>query len=177
MMAVAPLMIEHRLIERMIKVMKAEAASIGKTGTVRPEFIDEAVDFIRVYADRCHHGKEEDILFKQLAEKEMSGAYRETMEELVQEHARSRRMTGQLLAAKDRYVRGDTGRACRDTLHYGDARRLLSRAHRERRQALLHPLHGLLQHPRAGHHARGVRGVRQEAHPRKVQVGDRKIRR
>ena len=107
MMAVAPLMIEHRLIERMIKVMKAEAASIGKTGTVRPEFIDQAVDFIRVYADRCHHGKEEDILFKQLAEKEMSDAYREIMEELVQEHVRSRRMTGQLLAAKDRYVRGD----------------------------------------------------------------------
>jgi len=108
-MAVAPLMIEHRLIERMIKVMKAEAASISRTGTVRPEFIDQAVDFIRVYADRCHHGKEEDILFKELAGKAMSDQYRGTMEELVQEHVRSRQMTGALLAAKDRYVNGDQG--------------------------------------------------------------------
>ena len=29
MMAVAPLMIEHRLIERMIKLMKADASSGG----------------------------------------------------------------------------------------------------------------------------------------------------
>ena len=29
-------------------------------------FIDSAVDFIRTYADRTHHGKEEDILFREL---------------------------------------------------------------------------------------------------------------
>ena len=33
---------------------------------VDPVFIDTAVDFIRTYADRCHHGKEEDLLFKAL---------------------------------------------------------------------------------------------------------------
>ena len=57
----------------------------------------------------AHHGKEEDILFKQLAGKAMSDTYRQTMEELVQEHVRSRQMTGALLAAKDRYVNGDKG--------------------------------------------------------------------
>jgi len=66
MMPIAPLMIEHRLIERMIKVMKNEVNVISATGRARPEFIDAAVDFIRTYADRCHHGKEEDILFRQL---------------------------------------------------------------------------------------------------------------
>ena len=37
---------------------------------VDPVFIDTAVDFIHTYADRCHHGKEEDILFKALAAKD-----------------------------------------------------------------------------------------------------------
>jgi len=106
-MPIAPLMIEHRLIERMIKVMKAEVEAMSKTARVRPEFIDQAVDFIRIYADRCHHGKEEDILFKELSAKTLSDQYRETMEELIQEHVRAREMTARLLAAKDRYLLSD----------------------------------------------------------------------
>ncbi len=107
MMPIAPLMIEHRLIERMIRVMKKEIDLIGKTGKARPEFIDEAVDFIRIYADRCHHGKEEDILFKQLSEKRLSDHYRHVVEELVEEHARARTMTGNLVSSKERYLAGD----------------------------------------------------------------------
>ncbi len=33
---------------------------IEKTQSIDPYFVDTAVDFIRVYADRTHHGKEED---------------------------------------------------------------------------------------------------------------------
>ncbi|OPY64271.1 MAG: Hemerythrin HHE cation binding domain protein [Syntrophorhabdaceae bacterium PtaU1.Bin034] len=109
MMPIAPLMIEHRLIERMIRVMKNELDLINKTGKARPEFIDQAVDFIRMYADRCHHGKEEDILFRQLSARSISDHYRQTMNELIQDHITARQMTSQLVAAKDRYVSGDSG--------------------------------------------------------------------
>jgi hemerythrin-like domain-containing protein len=108
MMPIAPLMIEHRLIERMIKVMRTEVEAILKTGRLRPEFIDQAVDFVRVYADRCHHGKEEDILFTLLARTAMSDQYRQTMEELRAEHVRAREMTARLVAAKDRHLLGDS---------------------------------------------------------------------
>ena len=67
-----PLMIEHRLIEKMLKAMDREAAKIRRDKKVDPVLIDTAVDFIRVYADRTHHGKEEDILFKELAKKTMT---------------------------------------------------------------------------------------------------------
>ena len=107
MMPVAPLMIEHRLIERMIKVMSTEVEEIRKTGKLRPEFIDQAVDFIRMYADRCHHGKEEDILFEMLGRTTMSDQYRQTMEELRGEHVVAREMTARLVAAKDRHIAGD----------------------------------------------------------------------
>jgi hemerythrin-like domain-containing protein len=109
MMPIAPLMIEHRLIERMIKVMKGEVEAMERQGEARPQFIDGAVDFIKIYADRCHHGKEEDILFRLLSEKHVSDHHKEVVEELIQEHVRARDLTGQLVAAKERYVAGDGG--------------------------------------------------------------------
>jgi hemerythrin-like domain-containing protein len=56
MMPVAPLMIEHRLIERMITVMGNELEHIKTSKTANPSFINTIVDFIRTYADHCHHG-------------------------------------------------------------------------------------------------------------------------
>jgi hemerythrin-like domain-containing protein len=44
---IGPLMIEHRLIERMISVMGKELERIRKDGTVNPKFIDIATNFIR----------------------------------------------------------------------------------------------------------------------------------
>lgn len=72
MMPIGPLMIEHRLIERMVKTIKGELRKISEENEVNVIFIDTAVDFFRTYADRCHHGKEEDILFRDLAKKPLS---------------------------------------------------------------------------------------------------------
>jgi len=91
----------------MIKVMKTEAEAIGRTGKVRPEFIDRAADFIRTYADRCHHGKEEDILFRALKKKELSLEHARILRELLEEHAYARQVVGDLIAAQERYVKGD----------------------------------------------------------------------
>jgi hemerythrin-like domain-containing protein len=69
------LMIEHRLIEKMISLIKKELARLnsGESQKPDPKFLDNAIDFIRTYADRTHHGKEEDILFAKLAEKNIQG--------------------------------------------------------------------------------------------------------
>jgi len=107
MMPIAPLMIEHRLIERMIDVMKEELFLIEKEKKVDPEFIGMAVDFIRTYADRCHHGKEEDILFRDLGGKKLREEHRHRMEELVEEHRWARKVTGRLVEANARYVQGN----------------------------------------------------------------------
>ncbi|MFX0049145.1 MAG: hemerythrin domain-containing protein, partial [Candidatus Hermodarchaeota archaeon] len=64
MLPIGPLMAEHRIIEKMIALMQKEIEKIKKFNKVNPLFIDTAVDFIRMYADRTHHGKEEDILFR-----------------------------------------------------------------------------------------------------------------
>lgn len=106
-MPIGPLMIEHRLIERMIEVMKEEIVLIEKEGKIDPEFIGMAVDFIRTYADRCHHGKEEDILFRELGFKRLSHDHKRIMEELIEEHRWGRKVTGRLVEANTRYVQGN----------------------------------------------------------------------
>ncbi len=100
-------MIEHRLIERMLELIKREAARIRDTNEINPVFIDNAVDFIRVYADRTHHGKEEDILFRDLAKKNMTSEGKRIMAELIQEHVLGRKTVGDLVDAKKRHFAGD----------------------------------------------------------------------
>jgi hemerythrin-like domain-containing protein len=107
MMPIGPLMIEHRLIEKMITLMDEEIAKMKKHRKANPLFIETAVDFIRMYADRTHHGKEEDILFRDLEKKDLSPNHENIMDELVEEHIWARNTVGKLVDAKQQYVKGN----------------------------------------------------------------------
>ncbi|MFX1572717.1 MAG: hemerythrin domain-containing protein [Promethearchaeota archaeon] len=107
MLLIGPLMVEHRLIERMIEVLKIELENIKNINDFNPIFIDNVVDFIRTYADQTHHGKEEDILFRELKKKEISEDHEKIMNELIEEHIFGRKTTGELVEAKNKYVKGD----------------------------------------------------------------------
>ncbi len=100
------LMIEHRLIERAIKLMEAETKRLESGGALEPLTIDTIVDFIRTYADRCHHGKEEDLLFEDLSRRPLSTAERDLMNELVEEHKLGRSLTNELVEAKNDVLSG-----------------------------------------------------------------------
>jgi hemerythrin-like domain-containing protein len=107
MQARGPLMIEHRLIERMISQIERVLAQIESTQKIDPLFVDTAVDFIRVYADRTHHGKEEDILFRDLSKRTLSPEDQQVMKELIQEHVFGRQTTKALVEANERYRNGE----------------------------------------------------------------------
>jgi len=107
MKPIGPLMWEHRLIEKMLRFFPGKIDAMEQQNKVDPVFIDTAVDFIRTYADRTHHGKEEDILFRDLAKKTMSGEHARIMQELVDEHISARKTVGRLVEAKERYLQGD----------------------------------------------------------------------
>lgn len=104
MMPVGYLMIEHRLIERMVKLMAGELETNIKKGRIDLGFIDAAIDFIKTYADKCHHGKEEDILFRDLSVKKISGEHKKIMEELLYEHVLGRQTVAKLINAKEEYA-------------------------------------------------------------------------
>lgn len=107
MQARGPLMVEHRLIERMISLMRDALVQIESIQQVDPVFVDTAVDFIRTYADRTHHGKEEDILFRELSKRSMSAKDQQVMEELLEEHVFGRQTTKALVEANTRYRNGE----------------------------------------------------------------------
>jgi len=110
MQPIGPLMWEHRLIEKMLASMMKHVDKIEKSKKVNPVIIDVAVDFVRMYADRTHHGKEEEILFRDLAKKNLPAELKKTMQELLDEHVWGRKTTGMLVAAKDKYLQqGDEG--------------------------------------------------------------------
>jgi hemerythrin-like domain-containing protein len=57
------LMDEHLVILRGIDILEQTVTLIDNNGDVNPELFRKLIDFIRNYADKYHHAKEEDILF------------------------------------------------------------------------------------------------------------------
>jgi len=126
------LIAEHRLISRMSRQLEIELRRIESNGEVDCAFIEEVADFFWTYTDRCHHGKEENILFAALVEKSLSRDHSATMSRLVEQHVEARKLVGDLLLAKD-----SCGQGNRDTV--GRAAELT------RRLVEFHPAHMALE--------------------------------
>jgi hemerythrin-like domain-containing protein len=59
---------EHRLILQVLGALEKRIAAVEAGVTPDRAFFEKAVEFLRGFADRGHHGKEEDILFKMMVE-------------------------------------------------------------------------------------------------------------
>lgn len=66
MKSVEILMHEHRVIERGLGVLEAIANKLESGEDVPAEKVVKLLDFFQVFADKCHHGKEEGMLFPEL---------------------------------------------------------------------------------------------------------------
>lgn len=65
------LVIEHQLILRMIALLEKNAPRTAAGDYLNWQFYHDGIDFIRQYADRFHHAKEEDVLFRALVDNGM----------------------------------------------------------------------------------------------------------
>ncbi|MEW5764223.1 MAG: hemerythrin domain-containing protein [Acidobacteriota bacterium] len=66
--AIAELMEEHRIIEKVLGSLETFALALGSPSPKEREAVRGFGEFFRLFADRCHHGKEEDRLFAKMAE-------------------------------------------------------------------------------------------------------------
>lgn len=98
---------EHRLIERMIILVSKESNRISETNNIDPAFIDVIRDFFRTYVDRCHHGKEEMILFRDLLKKQLSSEHKKLIDELIEEHVYARKIMDNIDNAKNHYFQDE----------------------------------------------------------------------
>ena len=57
---------EHRVIERVLGCLDKIADDAQNAGRLDERNARDAIDFLRNFADRCHHGKEENNLFPAL---------------------------------------------------------------------------------------------------------------
>jgi hemerythrin-like domain-containing protein len=87
MMPIGPLMIEHRWIERVIADLQLRLGAHSPRKPIDPAYVERVVDFLRTYADRCHHGKEEDQLFPAMRAKGAGGP----LALFLEEHEEGRR--------------------------------------------------------------------------------------
>lgn len=60
---------DHRVIERMLTVLEAAATRLRAGEPVPARLFRDAVDFVRSFADKWHHGKEETNLFPRMEER------------------------------------------------------------------------------------------------------------
>ena len=67
------LMNEHRVIERMLTVVSIVADRLNAGQDVDNAVFVGAADFFKNFADRCHHSKEEKLLFEKMMERGVSG--------------------------------------------------------------------------------------------------------
>lgn len=101
---------EHQAILRAIRILERMAERLETGRAVDPGHLAKAIDFLRVFADRCHHGKEESLLFPAM---EKAGIPRQggPIGVMLQEHATGRGYVAAMAAAAARLAKGDKAAA------------------------------------------------------------------
>jgi hemerythrin-like domain-containing protein len=59
---------EHEAIQKMLLIVEKVCGRLGSGKKVEPEHLKQIIEFFQVFADKCHHGKEEEFLFPALEE-------------------------------------------------------------------------------------------------------------
>jgi hemerythrin-like domain-containing protein len=93
---------EHEGILLMLNIME-QISAMNELNTVH---LAQIIDFIKTFADKCHHGKEEDLLFPKLIEK---GIDKENgpIGVMLFEHEQGRKYIQELSNSFENYKNGD----------------------------------------------------------------------
>ncbi len=134
----AVLVEEHRLILRMITLLEKNTALMLQGRFDDWGFFPDAVDFIRSYADRFHHAKEEDVLFVELVNNGMP-AERSPVEAMLMAHDQGRGFVAGMEAAAQAVVAGDAEQVA-GIYENARAYAALLRDHIDKEDDILYPL-------------------------------------
>ena len=138
MQAIDILMHEHRVIEKVLNALESAANRLAEGQDVPMEFFLEAADFIRNFADGCHHQKEEGVLFTALEANGMPKDV-EPLSVFMDEHEEGRRLTRGMIECAERIKSGDMTAKAQIIQHARDYAILL-RGHIEREDHVLFPM-------------------------------------
>jgi len=140
MKATEILMDEHRVIEGVLNILEKAALAVKDGQKVRPGFFIEVSDFIKGFADGCHHKKEEGVLFKEIVAAgvpEQGGP----VGVMLTEHEQGRLYTRGMRQAAEQWQAGDESARTRIVQNALDYVNLL-RNHIYKEDKILFPLAG-----------------------------------
>jgi len=96
---------EHRVIEQVLSCLERMATIGTEAGRIDADPAREAIDFLRNFADRCHHGKEEAQLFPAMESRGFSPENGPTAV-MRYEHTVGRKLIGQMDDAVEQASQG-----------------------------------------------------------------------
>ena len=132
------LMAEHQIILRGIDLLESGASRLEKGENIAPDYFRKAIDFIRNYADKYHHAKEEDILFVRLGQVGFSPQMG-PVAVMLYEHDQGRGFVSGMENAINRYEAGDAS-AAKDIVRNANEYAALLRQHIHKEDMVLYPM-------------------------------------
>ena len=104
------LMNDHKAIKQVLAIMNKIADKIRAKQDFNVEHVEKIVDFIKVFADKCHHGKEENLLFPELVKAGFSYDSG-PVGVMMAEHTEGRAYVAAMALALDAYKSGNKNAA------------------------------------------------------------------
>jgi hemerythrin-like domain-containing protein len=99
---------EHGLIRRFVDLLSVAVSRLEVENPPPRAFFDDGIEFVRGFSDGFHHKKEENVMFRQLAQKK-NGAIDGQIEALRYQHDQGRGFIAAIAGALDGYAEGNPG--------------------------------------------------------------------
>lgn len=136
--AIKELMDDHQVILRMLRVLNGMCLCISAGKKVALSDLEAALDFVKTFADYCHHGKEEDLLFPAMGEVGFP-SQGGPIGVMLMEHEQGRALVKSLSAALER-VRSGEDAALKDAARAASGYSALLSAHIGKEDDILYPM-------------------------------------
>lgn len=98
---------EHNNIKGMLRVMRSMCIKVLNNENIDYKDFYKAIDFVRNYADKHHHAKEENILFKKMGDELGERIAKGPIAGMLVEHDLGRLYMSNLEAALEKFNKGD----------------------------------------------------------------------
>jgi hemerythrin-like domain-containing protein len=104
---------EHEAVQLTLRVLEKISTTIDRSDKIaNGDHVDSLLEFFGVFVDKCHHGKEEKLLFPALEEVGV-GNEGGPIGVMLDEHRQGRELVGLMRAAMTQYRQGETAAAAR----------------------------------------------------------------
>lgn len=95
------LLAEHEGVMRVLDILEKICNQFPASPSLPLAHLESILEFLKVFVDKCHHGKEEDFLFPALSVVGTASQV-DIIDHLLKEHARGRSLVGAMADAKER---------------------------------------------------------------------------